>query len=61
MKGPIGDEAVRLLAAEMVLILEYLHTNGIAHRDFKVIQMILSILTSLYCSLKILCSLKKGT
>jgi len=41
--------------AEIVLIMEYLHYKGIAHRDLKV-----TTVQSLFYSLKICLSLRKG-
>lgn len=34
--GGLPEKAIKFYAAELVLILEYIHRNGIAHRDVKV-------------------------
>ena len=34
--GQLSKEQIKFYAAEIVNILEYLHMNGVAHRDFKV-------------------------
>lgn len=45
----IDKEVIIYLAAYMVLILEYLHSNGVAHRDFKPENLLLNNEGKLKC------------